>query len=186
MNSFPHIDEPIGDGVVVLRPSAERDIPEVLIAYQDDPELHLRLGEQRPPSGAELGRRAERAEAQRVAGVAMSFAILEDGDDTCRGEVRVHGVDWENRRAELGIWVAPQRRGIGLARRALGLAAAWLLERCAFERVGIRTEPDHKALIRAALAAGFSAEGVLRGYTLDRERRLDNAVLSLVRSDLSP
>ena len=46
-----------------VRPAAERDIPEVLIAYQDDPELHLRMGEERAPSGAELGRLAERAAA---------------------------------------------------------------------------------------------------------------------------
>ena len=37
MSSFPLIAEPLTDGEVVLRDNAERDIPEILIAHQDDP-----------------------------------------------------------------------------------------------------------------------------------------------------
>ena len=59
MPSFPGLEQPLTDGVVSVRLSAERDIPEVLIAYQDDRGLHLALGEDRPPSGAALGRRAD-------------------------------------------------------------------------------------------------------------------------------
>jgi ribosomal-protein-alanine N-acetyltransferase len=185
MSSFPRLSQPLSDGIVTLRQSAERDIPEVLIAYQDDPELHLRLGQARPPSGAQLGRSAEQAEALRIAGVSISMTIADVGEDMCRGGVSVHAVDWENRRAELGIWVAPGHRGRGLARRALVLAGGWLLRDCELERVGLMTEPDNERLIRAARAAGFSEEGVLRGYALERGGRVDNAVLSIVRPDLS-
>ena len=69
--------EPLTDGVVALRPAAERDIPEILIAYQDDPELHLRLGEERPPSGAELGRLAERAASGPRRRARVTLTILE-------------------------------------------------------------------------------------------------------------
>src|SRR6516164_7166506 len=55
MSPFPRLADPLTDGQVVLRDYAERDIPEILIAYQDDPRLHQRLGQNRPPSGAELG-----------------------------------------------------------------------------------------------------------------------------------
>ena len=64
---------------------AERDIPEVLIAYQDDRELHLRMGVERPPSGAELGRLAERAEIDRAAGRAVTLTIIGRGSDVCLG-----------------------------------------------------------------------------------------------------
>jgi RimJ/RimL family protein N-acetyltransferase len=169
----------------VVRLGAERDIPEVLIAYQDDPDLHLRLGRQRPPSGAELGRLSERADADRMAGRSMTCTILEPGSDTCRGQIYVHHVDWENSRAELAVWVAPQARGKGLARAALALLAPRLLEEAGLERVQIRTETDNERMIRCARAAGFAYEGVLRAYTRAGGRRVDNAVLSMVRSDVA-
>jgi RimJ/RimL family protein N-acetyltransferase len=168
----------------MLRLAAERDIPEILIAHQDDPQLHLRLGMDRPPSGAELGRRAELAAAERSAGTAISLTILHEGSDVCRGQANVHHIDWDNARAELGIWLVPQLRGKGVGRRALELASGWLLTQCGFERVQVLTEPDNDAMIRAAQAAGFLHEGVLRGYLRERGERVDAAVLSLVKSDL--
>ena len=184
MPSLPELRAPLTDGAVAIRPAAERDIPEVLIAYQDDPSLHLRMGQVRPPSGAELGRRAERAEADRVAGRRLTLTVVEPGDDTCRGQIHVRGVDWDNSRAELCIWVAPQRRGRGLGTRALALVGAWLLRDGGLERVGVLTESDNDQMVRASLAAGFSYEGVLRGYTRARGGRVDNAVLSMVAPDL--
>jgi RimJ/RimL family protein N-acetyltransferase len=182
---LPELDEPLTDGTVSVRLGAERDIPEVLIAYQDDPELHLRMGEQRPPSGAELGRMSERAGADRTEGRAMTLTILAPGSDVCRGQINVHHVDLANARIELGIWLAPQARGQGLARRALTLVATWLLREGAFERVQLLTEPDNDLMLRAAEAAGFQREGVLRGFLRERGARVDAAVLSLVHGDLA-
>jgi RimJ/RimL family protein N-acetyltransferase len=175
--------------------SAERDIPEILIASQDDPELHLRMGNPRPPSAAELGRRAERAEHDRLAGRGIALTILQDGDDTCVGQIEVHHVEWEHARAELGVWVAPGHRGRGLARRALRLAGPWLLIEAGLERVELLTQTDNQAMVSAAEAAGFQLEGVLRGYYRDDkgiQRRLgrgsaprvDMKMLSLVQRDL--
>jgi RimJ/RimL family protein N-acetyltransferase len=184
MPSFPEFER-LTDGEVSVRLAAERDIPEVLIAYQDDPELHLRMGEERAPSGAELGRLAERAPADRAAGRAMTLTIVGVGSDVCLGQVNVHRVDWDNFRVELGIWVVPQARGRGLARTALRLVARWLIEEAGFERVQVLTEPDNRAMLRAAEAAGLKREGTLRGYTRERGTRVDAAVLSLVRRDLA-
>lgn len=174
----------MSDGAVQLRFYAERDIPEILIAYQDDPQLHLRIGEERPPSGAELGRRAERAQAERAAGTAVRLTIIEPGADVCRGQLSVHSVDWDHARAELGIWLAPEARGRGIAGKALRLANGWLLGPCGLERVQVLTEPGNKAMIGAARTAGLLCEGVLRGYTRERGERVDNAVLARVRADL--
>jgi RimJ/RimL family protein N-acetyltransferase len=182
---FPELKKPLTNGAVIVRAGAERDIPEILIAYQDDPELHLRMGEQRPPSGAQLGRLAERAEADRVAGRALTLTILEPGSDTCRGQIYVHSVDWENVRAELAVWVAPGWRGKQLARGALAVVTEWLLRESGLERVQLRTEPDNEPMIRCARGAGFSHEGILRAYTRERAARVDNAVLSIVRRDLA-
>ncbi len=184
MPSFPTPATPVSDGAVSLRLAAERDIPEVLIAYQDDAELHRRLGEPRPPSGAELGRRAERAEAERVAGSALTLTITLAGEDTCRGQIQVDRVDWDNLRANLRVWVAPRSRGRGLGRAALALAARWLLLESGLERVQVLAAPDDEPMLRAAQAAGFSREGVLRGHERGVDRRLDAVSLSLIRRDL--
>jgi RimJ/RimL family protein N-acetyltransferase len=183
--SLPDLREPLSDGSVALRLAAERDIPEILIAFEDDPELHLRLGIDRPPSGAELGRRSERAEAEREGGLHVTLTVLEPGSDVCRGQIYTPQIDWHHARAEIGMWLAPQIRGRGLASRALRLTARWLLDNTPLERVQILTETDNEPMLATARAAGFLYEGVLRGYTLERGTRVDCAILSLLPADLA-
>jgi len=184
MPAIPAPSAPISDGQVSLRLGAERDIPEILIAHQDDPDLALRLGLERPPSGAELGRQAENADADRAAGAGVDLTVLEAGSDVCRGRVTAHHFDWDDLRAELGIWLAPQVRGQGLAPRALRLAGRWLFSACGIARLELLTEIDNAPLLHAADAAGFVHEGVLRAYLRERGARLDVAVLSLLATDL--
>jgi len=174
----------LADERVALRFGSERDIPEILIAHQDDPRMYARIGDERPPSGAELGREAERAAAERAAGSHASLTILEPGSDDCRGRLEVGHVDPGAARAELRVWVAPQCRGRGYASGALALAARWLFGSCGLERLGLLTETDNGPMLHAARGAGFAQEGVLRGYWRERERRLDAVALSLLSSDV--
>jgi RimJ/RimL family protein N-acetyltransferase len=178
------LPQPLSDPGVGLRFMAERDIPEVLIAYQDDPRLHIRLGQERPPSGAELGRELESAGCERAEGIRAGLAIIEPPSDDCRGEITIHAIDWQQCRASLGIWIAPQARGRGLARSALRLAGRWVFDAWGLERLALFTDPDNEAMLRAARAAGFVYEGVLRSYGRERGGRRDLAVLSLLPSDL--
>jgi RimJ/RimL family protein N-acetyltransferase len=96
----------------------------------------------------------------------------------------VQEIDWEHAGASLGVWIAPQVRGRGLARRALGLAARWLFEPCRLRRIELLTDPGNEAMLRAARAAGFLDDSVPRSYGRDASKRRDMAVLSLLRSDL--
>jgi RimJ/RimL family protein N-acetyltransferase len=184
MPSFPDLPDPLSTPEVALRLAAERDIPEVLIAHQDDAELYRRLGLARPPSGAELGRRVDGAPTDRVTGAALWLTIVAGDSDECIGQVDVHNVDWDHSRAELGIWVAPAQRGHGVATAALGLIGRWLIGVCGLERIQLVTEPGNEALRAAAGRAGFVEEGVMRGYARERGRRIDMAMLSLIASDL--
>jgi RimJ/RimL family protein N-acetyltransferase len=182
--TFPYPTEPLADEGVALRDAAERDIPEILIAYQDDPELYMRLGRERPPSAAELGQAADREAQERASGTSAEFTILEPGSDLLRGQLNIHHLDWPNSRGELGIWLSPQARGKGLASGALRLAGGWLLRECGLERLELLTDPDNDAMLRAAAAARFVHEGVLRSYLTERGQRIDAAILSLVPADL--
>jgi RimJ/RimL family protein N-acetyltransferase len=184
MHSFPELEQPLRSEQVELRFEAERDIPEILIAHQDDPALFLCLGLERPPSAAELGRRNEREPRERADGTGVRFTILEPGSDICRGQLDIHRVDWDDLRAEAGIWVAPAFRGRLLAPAALRLTGGWLFDACGLARLELLTEPDNLAMIAAAQTAGFVHEGILRAYVNERDRRLDLAILSLLPADL--
>jgi RimJ/RimL family protein N-acetyltransferase len=177
MPSFPTLSEPLSDGVIELRLSKEWDIPDILIAHQDDPQLYRRLGLRRPPSGAELGRRTELEPADRAAGRELRLTILLAGDDTCRGQLDVHNVHWAGGQAELGIWVAPRDRGRGLATRALRLASDWLSTVCGLHRLSLVTDPDNRPLVAAAKTVGFAAE---------QEQSPDRLSLTLVRRSHAP
>ena len=159
MPSFPELSEPLTDGVIALRVASEWDIPDILIAHQDDPGLHRRLGMDRPPSGAELGRRSEREPGERAAGTGVRLTIVEPGGRTCRGQLDVHHVDWAARSGELSIWLAPGVRGRGWAARALRLGAAWLLGVAGLERLTMTTDRQNPAMVRAARKAGFTEAG---------------------------
>jgi RimJ/RimL family protein N-acetyltransferase len=184
MPSFPDLPVPLSADRVTVRFYEERDIPEILIAYQDDPRLHVVLGHERPPSGAQLGRLCEEQPGERRSGTHAVLSILESGSDVCRGQINVHHVDWENARTDLGVWLAPQVRGRGLGSAALALVATWLLRQVGLERVQIKTEPDNDPMMHAAQAAGFVTEGVLRSYGREHGTRIDLAIMSFVRSDL--
>ena len=185
MPAFPDLSDALRSPHAELRFATERDIPEILIAHQDDPQLFVRLGLERPPSGAELGRRSEREAAERAAGQGVRFSILQPGSDVCRGQLDVHRVDWDDCRAEAGIWVAPQARGRGLAPAALRLAGAYLFGACGVARLELLTEPGNAAMVAAARRAEFTEEGVLRAYLREPGRRVDVAVLSLLPADLA-
>jgi RimJ/RimL family protein N-acetyltransferase len=126
MPAIPQPPERLGDDLVELREIAEWDIPEVLIAHQDDPELFRSLGLPKPPTGAQLGSEVDRAQAERLAGNAVKLTIVEPGGNDCRGRVEVDGFDWEQRTARMRVWTAPQARGRGYEQRAADLASAWL------------------------------------------------------------
>jgi RimJ/RimL family protein N-acetyltransferase len=186
VSRIPELSAPLHDGRATLRFAVERDIPEVLIAYQDDPALHRKLGLRRPPSGAELGREFEQTAAARAAGSQVTFAILAPGSDDCLGQVRARAFDWDHARAELDLWLAPQARGRGLGRAALGLVSDWLLDACGIQRIELLVAPEDEPSLRVAAAAGFRREGILRAHSRDPgavPERADRILLSLLPGD---
>ena len=184
MPSFPRFPEPLSGDGVQLRLAAERDIPEILIAHQDDPELFARLRMPRPPSGAELGRRTELADTERALGARLWLTILSPGSDVCRGQIDVLNAELHYGRTDLDIWVVPELRGRGLGSAALALVGRWLIGTAGLARVQLFIEPGNQPMLGAAANAGFAREGVLRGYWRERRGRQDAEAWSLVTPDL--
>jgi RimJ/RimL family protein N-acetyltransferase len=110
---------------IELRPISSWDIPEILIAHQDDRALAGELGLSRPPSGAQLGREVEDARADWAAGT-LKLTVVQPGSDDCRGRLTIDAIDPAAGTARATIWIAPHLRGRGLARAACALAGDWL------------------------------------------------------------
>jgi RimJ/RimL family protein N-acetyltransferase len=184
VSTIPDLNEPLSDGRIRLRYAVERDIPEVLIAHQDDPLMYEALGMKRPPSGAELGQQLEDAPDARSDGARATLTILDPDSQVCRGQLDAHDFEWDHARVELRVWVAPQARNRGLARSALRLTAGWLFEACGIERAQLLCPPANEPLLLAARAARFQLEGTFRAHELQAGRRTDRLVLSLLPADL--
>jgi RimJ/RimL family protein N-acetyltransferase len=145
---MPAIPEPparLRDEVIELRGIAEWDIPDVLIAYQDDSSLAQALGERRAPTGAQLGNEVESSEALRLAGERISLTLVETGRNDCRGRINVFAFDWERKCAELAVWVAPDFRGRGYADHALALAIGWLKRDVGLDDIAVLAAVDDDA-----------------------------------------
>lgn len=119
----------LSGALVDLRPISDWDIPEILIAHEDDRSLAARLGLARPPSGAELGAEVEQAAADWAAGT-LKLTLVQPGSEDCCGRLVIDAIDPVAGRARVTVWVAPRLRGRGLAREARVLATDWLGRRC--------------------------------------------------------
>jgi RimJ/RimL family protein N-acetyltransferase len=119
---------------VELRPISDWDIPEILIAHQDDRDLAASLGVSRAPSGAQLGQEVESAAADWAAGT-LKLTLCQPGSDDCRGRLTIDALDPAAGTARATVWVAPQLRGRGLARAALELAGDWLARSCGIHQL---------------------------------------------------
>jgi ribosomal-protein-alanine N-acetyltransferase len=88
-------------------------------------------------------------------------------EDTATGEA-VGGVGFAVRHvpglAELGYWIIDERRGEGIATRAVRLLAAWALTEGGIERLQATVEPWNAASQRVLEKAAFEREGLLRSY----------------------
>lgn len=171
-----------GDGLRLRRP-ARTDVDRIVAACTDE-ETQRWLPLPRPYGPAEATGFIEGFAAQALRdGTGLVRAIETDGHLV--GMVDLNNADWRNQTAEIGYWISPDARGHGLAGRASALLARWALEEQGLERIEIRAATGNLASQRAALAAGFAREGVLRSAGFTHHGRVDLIVYGLIRSDLT-
>jgi len=88
--------------------------------------------------------------------------------------------------AEIGYWLAPDRRGQGLMSRAVALVLDTAFGRLALDRVLWRAYVGNLASRRVAERAGFRVEGEVRLGALQRGVRRDDWLGTLLRDDPRP
>jgi RimJ/RimL family protein N-acetyltransferase len=173
---LPVPDGPLSDGVVLLRPPDERDLPAIEAGIHD-PDVVEAFG--RATTSAEelldLNRR------RWAEGSGATFSICE-GSGPCLGHVFVNIA--AAGRGTVGYWLLPEARGNGLATRAVRLVSSWAFSDLRLARLGLLSEPSNLGSQRVAERNGFQREGVLRSFAEIDGRRVDYVSFSLLPSDL--
>jgi len=97
-------------------------------------------------------------------------------------------IDLNERRqaGEIGYWCGPWARGRGVMAAAVRLVRDWAFDDLELERIEITAHRDNIASQRVALAAGFSREGLMRGYLTARGRRTDDVLFGMLPADPRP
>jgi RimJ/RimL family protein N-acetyltransferase len=173
-------DPPLSDGVIILRPLSESDLPTIQRAASDAEILRWFDLHTRSPADYLAAKREAWAE-----GTGASFAICDvTRPDTCLGHVFIERDD--DGRGSVGYWLLEDGRGKGRATRAVRLMASWALPEMRLGRLQLHTDPENVPSQRVAERAGFTREGVFRAYNGRRDgTRADALVYSLLPQDLA-
>ena len=184
MPDIPYPDPPLSDGELALRPWADTDLA-ALVSVCQDPEIGRWTAVPWPYSERDALQYLTRVEPDRRAGRELGLAIVDRRDGALLGSCGLARLEWEERKAEIGYWVAAQARGRGVGSRATRLLSHWALLELDLDRLELLANPANQASQRLALAAGYTREGLLRSYRPRKGEREDLVMFSLLREDLS-
>lgn len=163
----------------------------VLRAFRDDDVEAVREASRDPliPDLTTVPRNADRRGAlayiarqhRRLrTGAGYSFAIA-DSADRAIGQIGLWPVRDDAGRASIGYWIVESARGHGHASAALRALSEWAWSLPSLERLELFVEPWNTGSWKAAEAAGFEREGLLRSWRVIRSERRDLFVYSSLR-----
>jgi RimJ/RimL family protein N-acetyltransferase len=175
----------LADGVVLLRPWREADLPAVLGAMTDPLLVEFTSPGVEPYTEEEARGFFAEQEQARLRGEALNFALAEPVEaDAVLGGGSVYDVDTGLGRAAVGYWLTPQARGRGVTTHAVRLMARWAFSELGIARLELTCSPDNIASQRVAERCGFVREGVLRSHLPFKGTRRDSVMFSLLPGEL--
>jgi len=149
------------DDEIVLVPRHAGDAAE-MYALVDTHRAHLRewLGwVDGTRNTGDMRRYAQYAEAQFESRLAFDYAISVGG--AIAGSIGLHALDWSNRNAQIGYWLAPTARGRGAVTRACATLVTFALRQLALQRLEIRCAVANARSRAVPERLGFLYEGTL-------------------------
>jgi RimJ/RimL family protein N-acetyltransferase len=111
------------------------------------------------------------------------FAVVELSTGELAGDASVWGLDPHNRLAHLGLSLRPAFRGRGLGTDVLRVLCEYGFRVRGLRRLQVDTLADNEAMIKAAVAVGFTVEGTLRQAAWVYGDILDEVVLGLLADE---
>ena len=183
MPVLPRLDEPLADGVVLLREWAEED-SDSLVDMANDETIQRWTRVPSPYTARDAQQWFLLTRSTRAAGHQAAFAVTSADGAELLGSIDLRVNPADPAIGELGYMVGPRARGRGVATRAVELITAWAFETLGIQRMEILVDPRNDPSVRVAEAAGYRREGLLRGYRASRAAgRLDLAIYARLRSD---
>lgn len=160
----------IAAGAVQLLPLSGSDAPDLLPALMDPDVVRWKTGEAPRTMGdaeAWVARRLEEVADGRTAAWTIRTAV----GGLLAGHINLFNLDHEHATAEVGFFVAPEHRGRGVARTALGAVTRYGFAALDLHRITLIHAIDNKASCAVAAACGYGLEGTMReSYVLHGER----------------
>ncbi len=152
---------PLTDGSIFIRPFEMADVAAVTAACQDR-EISKWTATIPWPYREEHASgwiRTHRGLWER--GEGAEFAITKAPDGDFIGAVGLRPIDWKDRKAVAGYWVAAWARNEGVATRALTLATGWAFEQVGLQIVELQTMMGNRASERVAEKVGFDLDAIV-------------------------
>lgn len=113
------------------------------------------------------------------------FAIHERRGGRFVGTLRLFGIDWRTRKAEIGIMIGDRKVwGRGLGTDAVSTIAAYTFDTLGLERLHAGTPAPNAGMTRAFLKVGFKIEGRLRRHVRLGSRTVDRILFGLLAREL--
>ncbi|MHA7248768.1 GNAT family N-acetyltransferase [Arthrobacter tecti] len=170
-----------GQHGIVLTPINGSHAPGCFAACQDE-EIHRWLPLPQPYT-LEIASAwcAEGADKFRASGLGIHYAITIGG--SFAGCISYKNVRWGEGIVEVGYWIAPEFRGMGLATQSVEMLSrnAFAL---GFDRVELRIADGNKRSAAVAVRCGYRKEGVLRSAGVVHGGRVDLVLYSQIMSDV--
>ena len=164
--ALPLPDPPLADREITLRAWSGDDLPELVAALQD-PDIPRWTFIPSPYREADGRAFLSKQERDRTAGAGLALAIAPAGGGMpLLGAIGIEPLDRAAGRGEIGYWVARERRGRGIATRAVRMLSAWAFEGLGLTRLEILPFAGNTASERVAERAGFTRERELRAHRL--------------------
>lgn len=120
----------------------------------------------------------------RSRGERFQWVIEENGRPA--GWITLVVANWEHGLCEMGFALSSPFQGRGIMTQALALLLPDLFLHTRLERIEARCSVENAPSRRVLEKSGFRREGLLRGYFVLDDRRVDHYLYAMLRGDLLP
>lgn len=172
-------------GLIMLRPTQEKDILSIYEACQDPliPRFTTVPSPYTMTHATSFIR--EQAPTHFLQKKELLFAItkgLAEDEKFC-GVISFHTISLHNHTAELGYWMAAPARGQGIGTTAVKLISGYGFSTIGFRRVEALVDTDNIASQALLISAGYEREGIMRKkITRDEGSQIDMALFARIAS----
>jgi RimJ/RimL family protein N-acetyltransferase len=165
-----------------LRAIEREDIP-TFVRWFNDPEVRQYLEMYLPMSRAE---EEQWFEAYLEDSTSRIFAIVDAEDGVVIGNVGLHGLDWKNRSATLGIVIAEKEYwGRGYGSDAITALLDFAFGEMNLHRIQLSVYEFNQRAMRCYEKCGFRHEGRARDAFYSRGRYHDSFLMAVLRQDFA-